>query len=198
MLDPLRIYTKENIIFYCGYIIIISLYSSIGQITVDVFNSLNAWNHVSFSSCNRLRGTTYKILMNLNVNQHRHFSVHQIGGPTKKGSHVYFLLQVFWVILLFDINVILMLPWWPDVTIVQSDVTIVVPWQLSTGSKHDYLFCYCPLVGILFEVLRIIATYVDLSRETTCLIWAEYHTKLGCNSTISLYEWPLFLYECQH
>ncbi len=48
-----------------------------------------------------------------------------------------------------------MLPWSPDVTIVQSDVTIVIPWQLSTGSKHDYCFCYCPLVGILFEVLRI-------------------------------------------
>ncbi len=83
-------------------------------------------------------------------------------GSSKKGSHVYFLLWVFWVILLFcqivlsfDINVVLMLSWWPDVTIVQSDVTIVVPWQLSTGSKHDYLFCYCPLVGILFEVLRI-------------------------------------------
>ncbi len=64
----------------------------------------------------------------------------------QKGSHVYFLLQVFWVIvlfcqivLLFDINVVLMLPWWPDVTIVQSDVTIVVLWQLSTGSKHDNL-----------------------------------------------------------
>ncbi len=46
-------------------------------------------------------------------------------GSSIKGSHVYFLLQVFWVILLFcqivllfDINVILMLPWWPDVTIV--------------------------------------------------------------------------------
>ncbi len=87
------------------------------------------------------------------------FSVPQIeyplGGSSKKGRHVYFLLQVFWVILLFckivllfDINAIL-------ITIVQSDVTIVVPWQLSTGSKHDYLFWYCPLVGILFEVLRI-------------------------------------------
>ncbi len=42
-----------------------------------------------------------------------------------------------------------------DVTIVQSDVTIVVPWQQSTGSKHYYIFCYCPLVGILFEVVRI-------------------------------------------
>ncbi len=86
-----------------------------------------------------------------------------LGGSSKKGSHVYFLLQVFWVILLFVINIVLVLPWWPDVTIVQSndvtivqcDITIVVPWQLSTGSKHDYLVCYCPLVGILFEVLRI-------------------------------------------
>ncbi len=48
-----------------------------------------------------------------------------------------------------------MLSWRSDVTIVQSDVTIVVPWQLSTESMHDYLFCYCPLVVILFEVLRI-------------------------------------------
>ncbi len=79
-----------------------------------------------------------------------------LGGSSKNDSHVHFLLQVFWVILLFDINVVLTLPWWPDVTIIQSDVTIVVPWQLSTGSKHDYRFCYCPLVGILFEVLRII------------------------------------------
>ncbi len=47
------------------------------------------------------------------------FSVPQIeyplGGSSKKGSHVYLLLQVFWVILLFcqivllpDINVVLM------------------------------------------------------------------------------------------
>ncbi len=76
------------------------------------------------------------------------FSVPQIEyplrGSCKKGSHVYFLFHVFWVILLFDINVVLMLPWWPDVTIVQPDVTIVVPWQLSTGSKHDYLFATAP------------------------------------------------------
>ncbi len=43
------------------------------------------------------------------------FSVPQIEytleGSSKKGSHVYFLLQVFWVILLFDINVVQMLPW---------------------------------------------------------------------------------------
>ncbi len=43
------------------------------------------------------------------------FSVLQIeyplGGSSKKGNHVYFLLQVFWVILLFDIKFVLMLPW---------------------------------------------------------------------------------------
>ncbi len=40
-------------------------------------------------------------------------------------------------------------------TIVQFDKTIVLPRKLATGSMHDYLFCYYPLVGILFEVLRI-------------------------------------------
>ncbi len=33
--------------------------------------------------------------------------------------------------------------------------TIVLPRKLTTGSIYDYLFWYCPLVGILFEVLRI-------------------------------------------
>ncbi len=77
---------------------------------------------------------------------------------------IYFLVQVCCVILLFcqikllfDIKVVLMLPWWPDDKIVQSDITIVIPWQLSTGSIHDYMFCYCPLVGIVFEVLRIVS-----------------------------------------
>ncbi len=91
------------------------------------------------------------------------FSVAQIeyplGGSNKRSSHVYFLLQVFWIILLFDINVVLMLPWWHDVKIIQCDVTIVVPWQLSTGSKHDYLVLL-PLVGKLFEVLRIVLVQI--------------------------------------
>ncbi len=47
-----------------------------------------------------------------------------LGGSSKKGSHIYFMLQVFRVILLFDINVLLS-PWWSDVTIVQSDITIL-------------------------------------------------------------------------
>ncbi len=52
---------------------------------------------------------------------------YQLGGQYKKGSHAYFLLQVFWVILLFNIHFVLMLPWCPDVTIVESDIIIVVP-----------------------------------------------------------------------
>ncbi len=40
--------------------------------------------------------------------------------------------------------------------------TIVLPRTLATGSIHDYLFCYCPLVGILFEVLRIVASSTHL------------------------------------
>ncbi len=33
--------------------------------------------------------------------------------------------------------------------------TIILPRKLITGSIHDYLLCYCPLAGILYEVLRI-------------------------------------------
>ncbi len=40
-------------------------------------------------------------------------------------------------------------------TTVKFDKTIVLLRKLTTGSIHDNLFCYCPLVGILFEVLRI-------------------------------------------
>ncbi len=43
-------------------------------------------------------------------------------------------------------------------TIVQFDKTIVLPRKLATGSIHDYIFGYCPLVGTLFEVLRIHST----------------------------------------
>ncbi len=34
--------------------------------------------------------------------------------------------------------------------------TIVLLRKLATESIHDYLFGYCPLVGILFKVLRIV------------------------------------------
>ncbi len=40
-------------------------------------------------------------------------------------------------------------------TIEQFDETIVLPRKRATGNIHDYLFWYCHLVSILFEVLRI-------------------------------------------
>ncbi len=40
-------------------------------------------------------------------------------------------------------------------TIVQFDKIILLPRKKATGSIHDYLFGYSLLVGILFEVLRI-------------------------------------------
>ncbi len=40
-------------------------------------------------------------------------------------------------------------------TQVQFDKTIVLPRILATGSIQNYLFCYSPLVDILFKVLRI-------------------------------------------
>ncbi len=92
-----------------------------------------------------------------------------------------------------------MLPWWPDVTIVQSDVTIVVPWQLSTGSKHDYLFCYCPLVGILFEVLRNVTPifpdiqYVPIVPDVLTILMQRYQYFL-CTVFIQKY---ISIFNCQ-
>ncbi len=129
------------------------------------------------------------------------FSVPQIEyllvDSSIKGSHVYFLYQVFWVILmfcsivvLFDINVVLMCPWGPDIRIVQSDITIVVPWQLSTGSKHDYLFCYCPLVGILFEVLR----FRNEMRVNECCFWLNSSGLIGYKFFMSRFIFYYYFY----
>ncbi len=80
------------------------------------------------------------------------FSVPQIeyhvGGISKKSIHVNFLLIVAMVLLLWRQIVIL----WHQVTMVTSEKhlypTIVLARKRATGSIHDYLFCYCPLVGI--------------------------------------------------
>ncbi len=99
---------------------------------------------------------------------------------------------MFWVILLFcqivllfDVNVVLMLPWWPDVKIVQSDITRVIPWQLSTGSKHVYLFRYYPLVGILFEVLRIMCGMCH--PDSPYYNVSYYNWRVSCNKCITSY-----------
>ncbi len=49
-------------------------------------------------------------------------------------------------------------------TRIQFDKAIVLPRKLVTESVHHYYFCYCPLVGILFEVLRF-AQFVSSSRK---------------------------------
>ncbi len=82
------------------------------------------------------------------------FSVHEIeyplGGSSKNGSHIYFLLIVAMVLLLWHQIVLL----WHHVTmvaseqhlyqIVQFDKTIVLPRKLATGSIHDYLLLLPP------------------------------------------------------
>ncbi len=39
------------------------------------------------------------------------------------------------------------------------DKTIVLPRKLVTGSIYDFLFCYCPLVSILFELQTILRNF---------------------------------------
>ncbi len=47
-------------------------------------------------------------------------------------------------------------------TIVHFDKSIVLHRKFATGSIHDYLFCYCPLEGILFDVLRIVFELISI------------------------------------
>ncbi len=102
------------------------------------------------------------------------FAVPQIeyplGGISKKCSHVYFLLIITMVLLLWRQIVLL----WHQVTmilvseqhlfqtIVQFDKTIGLSRKLATGSIHDYLFCYCPLVGIQFDYWEFMACLAAL------------------------------------
>ncbi len=57
-------------------------------------------------------------------------------------------------------------------TIIQFDKTIVFHRKHATGSIHDYIFCYCPLVGILFEILRIVCRRVMMIMSVfSVLLW---------------------------
>ncbi len=78
------------------------------------------------------------------------------GGSIKTGSYVFLPVARFLgnTIVLSNSTIVwykcffLMLPWffwWHDVTIVQYDITIVVPWQLSTESIQDYLLLLPPI-----------------------------------------------------
>ncbi len=50
---------------------------------------------------------------------------------------------------------------------------IVLPRKLATVSIHDHLFCYCPLVGILAEVLRIDSDHLIAKPLNYKLRWAS-------------------------
>ncbi len=138
-------------------------------------------------------------------NSHAHinweFSVLQIeyplGSSSKKGSHVYFLLIVAMVLLLWRHIVLL----WHQVTMVASEPHF---WQNNNITQktcnrkyiHDYLFCYCPLVAILFEVLRI--TITDLS--LTYLSGFQWHVIMKCITgdvacLFLFYPWPALIIE---
>ncbi len=71
-------------------------------------------NVYSYKQTSQTDNNAYIIDIEL-IRFHGQFLVSQIEYPlrdsSKKGSHVYFMLQVFWVILLFDVNVVLMLRW---------------------------------------------------------------------------------------
>ncbi len=76
-------------------------------------------------------------------------------------------------------------------TIEQFDKTIVFPRKLATGSIHDYRFCYCPLVGILFEVLRIAISvlYIPGLEQTWRTPSENIHFKLKIMSIIDQNKW---------
>ncbi len=47
-----------------------------------------------------------------------------------------------------------------------KDKTIILARKLATGSIHDYLFYYCLLVDILFEVVRIVENTTEKDNDT--------------------------------
>ncbi len=65
-------------------------------------------------------------------------------------------------------------------TIVQFNKTIVLPRKLATGSIPDYIFCYCPLVGILFEVLQIGFPQEGIFVRRVLISKAQTHSTVCC------------------
>ncbi len=90
------------------------------------------------------------------------------------------------VLLLWRQNILL----WHQITMVASEQhlyqTIVLPRKLAIGSIHDYLFCYCPVVGILFEVRRIY-NFLGFSPSgiphLLCVIWPISEWIITCHLT---------------
>ncbi len=76
----------------------------------------------------------------------------ELGGSSKKGSQVYFLMIVAMVLILWhqivlfchQVTIVALEEHWFQ-TIVQIGKTIVLPIKLATGNIHDNLFYYCHL-----------------------------------------------------
>ncbi len=120
------------------------------------------------------------------------FSLPQIvcslGGSSKIGSHDYFLLIVAMVLLLWRQIVLL----WHQVTMVASEQhlyqTIVLPRKFATGSIHDYLFCYCPLVVILFVVLKIKGGGLQGHKQVILIVKVN---SVAWNEVL-ICQWPIY------
>ncbi len=67
--------------------------------------------------------------------------------------------------------------------------SIVLFRKLATGSIHDYIFCYSPLLDILFEALRIsIAPVISQYESYSCVFVLLYSMKVSYTSDYVL-QW---------
>ncbi len=119
-----------------------------------------------------------------------------LGGSNKKGSHVYFLLIVAMVLLLWHEIALL----WHQVTMVALEQHLYQNYsitQKTCNRKYTWLpFSYCPLVGILF-ISSVANTIIPLMRDhlrwlpTICLHQEVFH--ITCFTELQLL---LFYYFC--
>ncbi len=129
---------------------------------------------------------------------HNQFSVPQIeyplGSSRTKGSHVYFLLIVAMVLLLWCQILLL----WHQDTMVASEQhlyqTIVLPRKLANRKYTWLLFWYCSLVSILFKVLRILGAILAfycslLPPNVTCHLWIKGLVVLSMIDPQGMCEW---------
>ncbi len=96
------------------------------------------------------------------------------GAVAKKSSHVYFLLIVAMVLLLWCQIVLL----WHQATMVAAEqhtyLRIVLPKKLATGSMHNYLFCYCPQWVFYLRYWELDISYI--APPPQLLFTSKYHT----------------------
>ncbi len=81
--------------------------------------------------------------------------------------------------------------------------TKILPRKRTTGSIHDYLFCYCPLLGILFEVLRIYKrqpTYRLGDNDDSLLVepWTKLNRALSKSTPFLWNSLPIDIHRSQN